>query len=203
MLPRIFELFAQADHSLDRSKGGLGIGLTLVQKLVEMHGGQIGAHSDGLGKGSTFTIELPLAPPPTDAGPRESLAGTSKGTSCRVLLVDDNADAAHALALVLQAAGHTVVTAHEGQAAIQQAIHSKPHAILLDIGLPYMDGYEVARRIRSRFEFGETLLIAISGYGQVEDRQLSIEAGFDHHFVKPVKHDELLALLAQRPACQD
>ena len=195
MLPRIFDLFAQADHSLDRSKGGLGIGLTLVQKLVEMHGGQIGAHSDGLGRGSSFTIELPLAPEPEKA-PDEANRASDQPSVCRVLLVDDNADAAHALALVLQAAGHTVITAHEGQAAIQQALHSKPHAILLDIGLPHMDGYEVARRIRREPQFAETLMVAISGYGQSEDRQRSTESGFDHHLVKPIRHDELLALLA-------
>jgi len=196
MLPRVFELFAQADHSLDRSKGGLGIGLTLVQKLVEMHGGQIGAHSDGLGRGSTFTIELPLAAEPVPAENFGSI-DVKLPSVCRVLLVDDNADAAHALALVLQAAGHTVITAHEGQAAIQQALHSKPHAVLLDIGLPHMDGYEVARRLRRETQFASTLLVAISGYGQAEDRHQSVDAGFDHHFVKPVKHEELLALLSQ------
>lgn len=196
MLPRVFELFAQADHSLDRSKGGLGIGLTLVQKLVEMHGGQIGAHSDGLGRGSTFTIELPLTPAPIeDAACGEK--DEERSSVCRVLVVDDNADAAHALALVLQSAGHTVITAHEGKAAIQQAVHSKPHAVLLDIGLPHMDGYEVARRLRRKQQFANTLLVAISGYGQAEDRQLSVDAGFDHHFVKPVKHEELLKLLSQ------
>jgi signal transduction histidine kinase/CheY-like chemotaxis protein len=198
VLARAFDLFVQGDRGLARSEGGLGIGLTLVRSLVEMHGGTVTAHSDGPGQGSEFVARLPALP--NGAGPtsppREQ-AGPA-GQSRRVLVVDDNRDSADSLALLLRLAGHAVQVAYDGRAALEAARAAPPEAVLLDIGLPGMDGYAVARRLREELGAQRVLLVAISGYGQEDDRVRSREAGFDHHLVKPVDPDAVRALLADR-----
>lgn len=193
ILARVFELFAQADRSLDRSAGGLGIGLTVARRLAEMHGGSITATSAGLGLGAEFTVRLPTVPAPVESeAPRP--ADTAPVTAQKILVVDDNRDTAHAAALLLEASGHEVQTAHDGPTALEIARQFRPQSILLDIGLPGLNGYEVARTLRSE-GFEQTTIVAISGYGQAEDRQRSREAGFDHHLVKPVNHRVLLDVL--------
>jgi signal transduction histidine kinase len=196
LLPRVFELFTQADRTLDRAEGGLGIGLTLVRSLVEMHGGTVQAFSDGPGKGSEFVVHLPVLPrsqvlidPPPPA--------TENGVASRVLVVDDNRDSADSLAVLVRLWGHEARTAHEGLSAVKAARAYRPEAVLLDIGLPGLDGYEVARQLRRDLGH-EVLLVALTGYGQDEDRRKSREAGFDHHLVKPADPNDLRRLLARR-----
>jgi len=200
-LPHVFDLFVQADCSLARSQGGLGIGLTLVQSLVKMHGGSIQAHSEGRGKGSEFVVRLPLhsVKSPECEEPRKE-TGASNGRSVRVLVVDDNVDAVLSLALVLETMGHVVRTAYDGPAALEEADAFQPQIILLDIGLPVMDGYEVARQLRQEGRSQEVFLVALTGYGQEEDRQRSRDAGFDMHLVKPVDPEALQELLSGRKA---
>lgn len=195
MLPRLFEPFSQAENALDRSHGGLGIGLTLVRSLAEMHGGSATATSTGLGAGSEFTLRLPLAQPPVDAraaGDQEHVEGCR-----RILVVDDNQDAAKMLSLVLRMHGHTTHLAENGVDALSAIEQFSPEVVLLDIGLPGMDGYEVARRIRQTNPGREICLVAITGYGQPDDRERSQAAGFDFHLIKPVDFSELL------PLCSD
>jgi signal transduction histidine kinase/CheY-like chemotaxis protein len=208
MLSRIFDLFAQVDRSLDRSQGGLGIGLTLVRHLIELHGGKVSAHSDGPGKGSEFVVCLPVL---KDVGRRVTAEKGAEGlvhppSLClhpsKVLVVDDNVDAAESLALFLRMAGQEVLTAYDGPAALEAADAFLPDMVLLDIGLPRMDGYEVARRLRERPNGEQLLLVALSGYGREEDRLRSREAGFDHHYIKPVElgvFRELFDSLDRRP----
>ena len=193
MLPRVFDLFAQADHTLDRSQGGLGIGLTVVRKLTEMHGGTVSVHSDGVGQGSTFTVRLPLSEP---AEPASSAADDlqTPHPALNVLVVDDNRDTAQAEAMLLKMHGHQVTLAHDGRSALELFEEIKPDAVLLDIGLPVINGYDVAAKLRER-GYANTLLIAVSGYGQTEDRERSKRSGFNHHLVKPVDVRELLAIL--------
>ncbi len=197
MLPRVFDLFAQATRSLDRSQGGLGIGLTLVRRLVDLHGGSVAAHSGGLGEGSEFLVRLPLAegPRPVAAGqPETPPAGRFR--RLRVLVVDDNTDAADSLVTLLRVAGHESVAAYDGQAALDCAAQRELDVIFLDIGLPRMDGYEVARRLRG--QHGDRLcLIALTGYGQADDRETSRRAGFDKHLVKPVGFAQVQQALAE------
>jgi PAS domain S-box-containing protein len=201
LLPRIFDLFTQADRMLDRSQGGLGIGLSLVQKLVELHGGTVTAQSAGLRQGSEFIVRLPaLSPASESITPIET--ATPQAHTSRVLVVDDNKDAADMLAMMLQMFGHKVQTAYDGQTALETAAEYQPDFVLLDIGLPDMNGYEVARRLRQQPGTKDVLLIAMTGYGQDSDRQQSQEAGFDHHLVKPVepqKLQDLLETLAKKP----
>jgi CheY-like chemotaxis protein len=194
MLPRVFDLFAQADKTLDRTQGGLGIGLTVARKLVEMHGGTIAANSQGVGHGSEFTVRLPLSDASSPAP--EAAAGTAVLPSAplRLLVVDDNRDMAHTEALLLKAHGHEVQVAHDGPAAIELAHHFRPHAIFLDIGLPGMNGYDVAKTLREQ-GFTQESLIAVSGYGRLDDRDRSRRAGFDAHLVKPVDNQALLEIL--------
>jgi CheY-like chemotaxis protein len=187
VLPRVFDLFTQADQSLDRSQGGLGIGLTLVHRLVEMHQGSVQAFSAGAGQGSEFVVRLPLLvgePPPPAANGAAPASGTPD--MYRVLVVDDNVDAADSLALLVRLDGHEVRTAHDGQAALEAAQAFHPQVILLDIGLPRMDGYEVARRLREQPGGDRYIMAAVTGYGQDEDRLRAHDAGFDHHLLKPV-----------------
>jgi PAS domain S-box-containing protein len=194
-LPRVFELFAQVDRSLDRSEGGLGIGLALVRRLVEMHGGEVEARSAGPGAGSEFVVRLPVAgeaAPPLPVAP----AATPALQPLRVLIVDDNRDAATALAILLGLAGHATRTVFDGGEAVEEARRLSPDAVLLDIGLPGLDGYEVARRLRAEPRGGELALVAITGWGQDADRRRSAEVGFDAHLVKPVDGAALLRLLA-------
>jgi PAS domain S-box-containing protein len=189
LLPRIFDLFTQADRSLDRSQGGLGIGLSLVRSIVEMHGGRVEAASAGLGRGSEFTVLLPLlteADAQTGSEPATRAGSAATPRRYRILVVDDNVDSAESMALLLKFSGHEVQMAHNGPSAIETALLFLPQVLLLDIGLPGMNGYEVARRLRERPEMQNAALLALTGYGQEEDRRRSKEAGFDHHLVKPV-----------------
>ena len=197
-LPEMFRLFNQVDHSSARSEGGLGIGLALVKQLVELHGGTIIATSEGLGRGSEFTVRLPAARRPTSAIPAPPKAIEVKGKA-QILVVDDNVDTVQGMAMLLNLAGHEVMTAHDGPAAIEVAQTCRPQIILLDLGLPGMSGYEIARRLREEQASRDALIIAVSGYGQEEDRHRTQAAGFDHHLVKPISYDELFTLLAPDP----
>jgi len=212
MLPHIFDLFVQADHAATRSQGGLGIGLTLVKNLVDMHDGLIEAHSEGLRKGSEFIIRLPimlLSSTLTNINEASSttLKSASSDTSGklalshRLLVVDDNKDAAVSLAMFLRLRGHEVEVAHDGRTALELTDSFRPSMLFLDIGMPNMDGYEVARRIRQMPEFQQVALTALTGWGQLEDRKRSSEAGFDHHLVKPPEPkavEDVLAWLHQK-----
>jgi signal transduction histidine kinase len=186
VLPTVFELFSQGDRSLERSQGGLGIGLSLVKGLVEMHGGTVGAQSAGPGQGSVFTIRLPLdklrVPAPAATAPARGGSLLAR----RILVVEDNLDAAEAMQLLLRGIGHEVLVVGDGGEAVEAAQRFEPEIILLDIGLPGMDGYELARRLRHLPETRAARLIAVSGYGQQKDRARSRDAGFDMHLVKPV-----------------
>lgn len=201
MLPRVFEMFTQVDRAAERSQGGLGIGLTLVRRLAEMHGGTVEAHSDGPGRGSEFVVCLPILaaePEPGTAAAPDQAAVTRR----RILVVDDNRDAAASLSMLLKISGHETHLAHDGLAAVEAVAALHPDVVLLDIGLPKMDGYAAARRIREQPGGADLLLIALTGWGQEEDRRKSSDAGFDAHLVKPVDHVQLLELLsttASRP----
>jgi PAS domain S-box-containing protein len=192
LLPRIFDLFVQGDRSLDRSQGGLGIGLSVVKRLVEMHQGQVTACSKGAGRGSIFEIRLPLIDAPAGSQARSPVW---KIHAKRILIVDDNVDAANSLAEMLQIDGHITEVAYTGKDALSRAFARPADVVLLDIGLPDMNGYEVAARMRPKI--GSAQLIALTGYGQTEDVQRAIEAGFDAHLIKPVDFDELERIIAE------
>ncbi len=195
VLPHVFELFMQADRSLDRTQGGLGIGLTIVKHLVELHGGSVEAHSDGVGKGTEIIVSLPLAAPAVAAAGITSDGQDTRTDRRSILIVEDNVDSAETLALVLAAAGHDVRTVHDGAAALETLATYAADLVLLDIGLPGMDGYTVAREIRGRFTDRGTRLYALTGYGREEDRTLARNAGFDLHLTKPIDPQRLLALI--------
>ncbi len=197
IVERVFEIFTQAERTSDRSQGGLGLGLALVKSLVVAHGGNVKASSPGLGEGSTFTISLPRW---YDA-PEEKAGALKQPTSqasphLQILVVDDNVDAAATLAMCLETLGHEVAVEHHACTAIERARMSPPQVCLLDIGMPDIDGYELARQLTAQKETADAVLIAITGYGQERDKQLALSAGFDHHFVKPVDITKLVALLA-------
>ncbi|MEP6673183.1 MAG: ATP-binding protein [Chthoniobacter sp.] len=195
-IPLMFELFAQGERSAARREGGLGIGLTVVRALCEMHGGTVEAFSEGPGTGTTFTVRLPAAPDAlSPSAPQAVAVAIGEGAGRRLLLVDDNRDTATGLGRLLTRRGYEVHLAHQGPEALELARRLAPGIVLLDIGLPGMDGYEVARRLRSDASGAKALIVAISGYGQEEDRVRSREAGFDHHLVKPVDFEELRDIL--------
>jgi signal transduction histidine kinase/ActR/RegA family two-component response regulator len=199
MLPRIFDLFMQDGRSVEQSQGGLGVGLALVKNLVEMHGGGVQARSDGLGRGSEFLVRLPA--PELRAAPKPNAGRNQDGAKWprhRILVVDDNEDSANVLGRMLRRLyGQEVEVAHDGPSALVLAEAFRPEVILLDIGLPGMDGYEVARRLRAMPGFEVVTLLALTGWGQEGDRQKSREAGFDHHLVKPVEPEAILELLTK------
>jgi CheY-like chemotaxis protein len=202
MLPRVFETFTQADRSLDRSQGGLGLGLALVKGLVELHGGQVQAHSEGVGRGAEFTVRLPLAAPPAASEVRELSAPAATGP-IRVLIVEDNRDAAETLRDLLELSGCTVAVAYSGPEALEMARGFHPEVVLCDLGLPGMNGYEVAAALRQDPAAATARLIAVTGYGQEEDRRRSHDAGFDIHLTKPIDPDELQRLLEVAPQCRE
>jgi len=197
-LPRVFEMYIQAARPLGRFQPGLGIGLPLARRFVEMHGGTISAHSDGLGQGSEFVIRMPM-PATRDAADSANGARTAKAAAAkptlRILVVDDDKDSTEMLASLLQLTGHTATMAHDGLEAIRQAEEFRPDVVLLDLSLPEVDGYEVARRIRQQRWGREMVLIAITGWGQDSDRHRTRQAGFDRHLVKPVDASALCQLL--------
>ena len=203
LIASVFELFVQAERSSDRSQGGLGIGLALVHSLVELHGGTVSAHSDGPGLGSEFTVTLPSVASDIDTLPaRDSQIPARAAHGLRIMVVDDNVDAAQMLSMFLEAAGHDVITEHSPHAALERVRVDAADVFLLDIGLPDMDGYELAQRLRQRAGGARATFIAITGYGQESDRGSSLQAGFSYHFVKPVDTLELarlLATLAEKP----
>ena len=193
MLPKVFDLFTQVDHALDRSQGGLGIGLTLVRRLVELHDGTASVQSDGAGRGSVFTVELPL----TDSARVEATARKPLrrvAPTRKILVVDDQMDAASVLARLLRARGHQARATGDGASALEAIAADRPDVVLLDIGLPGMNGYEIARRIKSDQDHPPILLVALTGYGQDADIRLAREAGFDHHLVKPTDLEAIEAL---------
>jgi PAS domain S-box-containing protein len=199
LLPRVFDLFTQAERSLDRSRGGLGIGLSLVQRLVSMHGGSVVAKSV-VGQGSEFTVRLPLSQ--MSVGKEHAAARQIDGATGRplcVLVVDDNIDAAQSLAMLLEVAGHVVWLAHDGVAALEAVGEYRPHVVFLDIGLPKLDGYEVAKRLHADSATANIVLVAMTGYGQAADRERARDAGFDCHLVKPVDFSDVERVLAEIP----
>ncbi|MEX5748090.1 PAS domain S-box protein [Massilia sp. X63] len=214
MLPHVFGLFTQAERTPDRSQGGLGLGLALVHSLVQLHGGRVAAHSAGLGMGSTFTVTLPTVDGGAGSGSGAgSGAGAAAGepstaalagadTGRRILVVDDNVDAARSLAEVLRSLGHPVATAHDSHQALALAQADWPDVFILDIGLPDIDGYALARRLREDANARGATLVALTGYGQAHDRVLARSAGFDHHFVKPADLAALLEIIERAPAAQ-
>jgi CheY-like chemotaxis protein/two-component sensor histidine kinase len=202
MLPRVFDMFAQVDRTLKRSQGGLGIGLTLARTLVEMHGGRIEARSEGAGHGSEFTIRLPLAAaacPGTEARSSEGAHQAAGPSQRRVLVVDDNRDAADSFGMLLKYLGADAYVVYDGPSALEALSVYRPSLVFLDIGMPGMDGHEVARNVRRAPEFRDVTLIAMTGWGQEEDRRRSKAAGFDQHLVKPANAEAVQALLASLP----
>jgi signal transduction histidine kinase/ActR/RegA family two-component response regulator len=199
-LTEIFEPFTQVGRPLHREPGGLGIGLTVAREIVELHDGRIEAHSDGPGRGSEFIVCLPLLATPRPAERSGPSAEASRSRS-RILVVEDNPDAAEALEVLLCSIGHEVVVTHDGRAAIEMAERVRPEVMLIDIGLPGMDGYEVARRVREHVDLAGVYLVALTGYGQAEDRERAVAAGFDRHVTKPIDVDTLQNLL-QRPSAE-
>jgi signal transduction histidine kinase/ActR/RegA family two-component response regulator len=201
MLDRVFDLFVQSDVSPTRSQGGLGIGLTLVKRLIELHDGTVTANSAGLGQGSEFTLRFPIDAEARASGGEADRADASRDTEAgrgerRVLIVDDNVDAAESTAMLLQASGFAVRCVYDGVSALSVASAYRPDVIVLDIGLPDISGYEVSKRLRAQPEFAGTPIVAVTGYGQVSDQRRSQEAGIDHHLTKPVEPHALQTLLA-------
>jgi CheY-like chemotaxis protein/anti-sigma regulatory factor (Ser/Thr protein kinase) len=197
-LPGVFDLFSQVDRTLERSQGGLGIGLTLVKRLVEMHGGAVEAQSEGPGRGAAFTVRLPIHEPkqPPAPAPRTEPRLEPQALGRRILVADDNQDAAESMALVLRMMGNDVRSVHDGGAAVTAAEEFKPEVVLLDIGMPVLNGYDAARRIRAH-SWGRTmLLVALTGWGQDDDRKRASDAGFDLHFTKPLEPADLVQIVA-------
>ncbi len=197
MLSRIFDLFTQAEGSLERSQGGLGIGLALVQRIVELQGGTVEARSEGLGHGSEFIVRLPVVLSPASPPPTVTVPTERRAQGRRILVVDDNVDAAQSLAMLLRMSGYDVRTAYTGPTALEAAVAYLPNLVLLDLGLPGLNGYEVARRLRATPQLQGMRLVAVTGWGREADRQLCLEAGFDRHMVKPVAFAAVQEVLAE------
>jgi signal transduction histidine kinase/ActR/RegA family two-component response regulator len=195
MMPRLFTLFTQGSATQGRTQDGLGVGLALVRGLVELHGGSVEARSDGAGRGSEFTVRLPVGTPVTEAPATEAAMEETAASALRVLVVDDSRDAADTCAALLELSGHRVQTAYGGRRALEVAESFRPHVLLLDIGLPDVDGYQLARTIRSTPWGRRAQLVAVTGWGQEEDRRRALEVGFDYHLTKPVAAEELDGLL--------
>jgi len=196
-LPHIFEAFMQVDTSWQRTQGGIGIGLSLVKEFVELHGGRVEAHSMGLGQGSEFLVRLPVAV--GDVSDPAATAENPRGPVRRILVVDDNRDAVASLAMILKMMGHEVRTANDGEAAVAVAAEYRPRLVLMDLGMPKVDGYEAARRMRAQPWGAELFLVAVTGWGAEEDRRRTHDGGFDSHLVKPVDMDTLRRLIAEMP----
>jgi CheY-like chemotaxis protein len=209
-LSSVFDMFTQVDRTLERAHGGLGIGLSLVKRLVEMHGGRVTAASEGPGRGSEFLVRLPVLDTENAGTPAEAEAeaegegegeaairgnASNGGAPRKFLIVDDNIDAATSLAMLLEIGGHEAHLAHNGKDAVERARELRPEIILLDIGLPKLNGYDACRQIRAEPWGRSIVLVALTGWGQDSDRRRSRDAGFDHHLVKPVDPDELMKLL--------
>jgi CheY-like chemotaxis protein len=200
-LARIFDMFSQVDQSTAKTRGGLGIGLTLAKTLVEMHGGSIVARSEGLGKGTEFVVRLPIDSGLGVAGTlRHTTEASSSASSFRILIIDDNRDAADSLQFLLENAGHQVMTAYDPHRGLELAEETRPDIIVLDIGLPSLDGFEVSRRIKRRDWSANCRIIAVTGWGTDEDRRKSRDTGIDYHLVKPVDPHTLMQLLAELDA---
>ncbi len=199
MLPHLFEIFSQAEPALERSQGGLGIGLSLAKGIVDLHGGTIEARSGGLGRGSEFIVRLPLAAEPAEPSSPPKQDEQSTVTGLRILIVDDNRDSAESMAWVFARMSNDVNTAYDGHQAVQLAEEWRPDVVLLDLGMPHLNGYEACRRIRAQPWGADMCLVALTGWGQAEDRRRTEEAGFDHHMVKPVDPAHLLRMLASAP----
>jgi CheY-like chemotaxis protein len=200
LLPNVFEPFQQGEQGLDRSAGGLGLGLTLVRRLTELHGGSVEAHSDGIGRGSAFVLRFPVSPA---AARSRAAAGDRQATLVRrrVLIIEDNVDARQTLRALLEMFGHEVHEAGDGETGIATALAVRPDVVLVDIGLPHLDGYEVARRLRR--EHASMRLVALTGYGRDDDVRGATEAGFDEHLLKPASADRLRAAIdAASPAAR-
>jgi signal transduction histidine kinase/CheY-like chemotaxis protein len=203
-LPEVFEMFTQVGRTRDRSQGGLGIGLALVRRLVELHGGRVTAVSPGQGEGSTFTVRLPLAEEPQTPvpAPAPPTSADANARALRVLVVDDNADAAESLASLLELSGHQTRVANDGEQAVRAAHEFHPEIVFLDIGMPGKDGYEVARELRDSADTREVVLVALTGWGAKDDRARSRQAGFDHHLTKPAGLAAVDGLLGQLMAAR-
>jgi signal transduction histidine kinase/ActR/RegA family two-component response regulator len=195
MLDDIFQMFSQADSSLERANAGLGVGLSLARRLAELHGGAIEAHSAGIGQGSEFILQLPVLPVPVQPEP-QAAAPLPQGGPYRILLVDDNVDFVTSIGALLDLEGHQVLIRHDGAAALAAAARFHPQFAFLDIGLPHLNGYDLARALRRLPAYKHTIMIAVTGWGQEKDRQLALDAGFDGHLVKPVAFDDINAVLA-------
>lgn len=199
LLQRIFDPFVQGNEAVDQSEGGMGLGLTLVRSLVEMHNGVIRAHSDGPGKGSEFTVELPLSLPPRDdsAPPKTSDAVEVDTAGLKLLVVEDNKDDRDMMEMLLKSYGYEVIVAGDGLSALTSLELERPDVAFVDIGLPEMDGYEVARRARRRLGADTACLVALTGYGRPADQQKARDAGFDQHLTKPVDMESLCGLVVE------
>jgi CheY-like chemotaxis protein len=194
-LQSVFVMFSQVDSAIDRSEGGLGIGLALVKGLVELHGGTVHAESAGLGRGSRFILRLPGVSVRAPISARQSATEASASPGYRILIADDNRDAAESLAMLLEMSGHEVRTAEDGEAALAVTEQFLPHAAFIDIGMPRLNGYEVAKRVRREAWGASVRLIALTGWGQDDNKRQAFESGFDHHLTKPVDPSQLDTLL--------
>jgi CheY-like chemotaxis protein len=195
----VFDMFRQSDQTLEKSQGGLGIGLTLARRLVELHGGTVNAQSEGTGKGSEFTIRLPATAPAPRTATRAAATDKPAGAKRRVLVVDDNKDSGDTLALLLKVKGHEVYTARDGFEAIEKAAELRPEIILMDVGMPRLNGYDATRRIRETDYGRDIYIVALTGWGQASDVARSLEAGCSAHMVKPVDFAALDQLLSDIP----